>query len=110
MDYLNFTFICAILALSGLWVLALRTSIRALRVADPALYQAVVSELAGVRGSRLTKPDATGFSMLRWMRKSWRHHDIRRHRAVRRWMYVHHGAHSALIAVSGFGLTYLLLN
>ncbi len=82
---------------------------RALRLADPGLYRAVANEIAGRRLGGLPDPDAPFLKMLRWMRKKWCHSDVRKHKAVRRWMYVHHGAHSALIALFGYGLSVLLL-
>ena len=116
MGTLVYAFVIVMLGLSALWVFAINTSIEALRLADPALYRAAASDLAGQRRSPGAPEPARPRSwirlrpMHRWMRKQWRHHDVHKHRAVRRWMYVHHGAHSALIGVFGFGVALLLLH
>ena len=109
MNMLGFKFLIALLALSAVWVFAARTSIKALRLADPGLYRAAANEIAGRRLAGLPAADAPFLKMLRWMRKKWRHSDVRKHKAVRRWMYVHHGAHGALIALFAYGLVFLLL-
>ena len=106
MDMLGFT---SLLALSAVWVFAASTSIKALRLADPGLYRAAANEIAGRRLVGLPDPDAPFLKMLRWMRKKWRHSGVRKHKAVRRWMYVRHGTHSALTALFGYGLVVLLL-
>ena len=111
-----YAFAIVMLGLTAVGVFAINTSIKALRLADPALYRAAASDHAGARLSA----GATGRSqpgswillrqMHRWMRKHWRHRDVHKHRSVRRWMYVYHGARSALVAVVGFGVTLLLLH
>ena len=116
MDTLVYSFAIVMLGLAAVWVFAINTSIEALRVADPALYRAAVCDLAGRRrSSGAPEPDRPRswtrlWPMQRWMRRQWRHQDVHKHRTVRRWMYVHHGAFSALIAVFGFGVALLVLN
>ena len=109
MSMLGYTFLIALLALGAVWLFSIDISIKALRLADPALYRAVACELAGGRGTGSRAAETPLFSMRHWMHRKWRHHDIRKHKVVRRWMYVHTGAHSALIALLGFGLALLLL-
>ena len=109
MNMLGFKFLIALLALSAVWVFAARTTIKALRLADPGLYRAAANEIAGRRLAGRPDRDAPFLKMLLWMRRKWRHSDVRKHKAVRRWMYVHNGAHSALIALFG-GLVLLLLH
>ncbi len=101
------------LGLSAIWVFAINASLKALRGADPALYQVAVGDLFSYRGGRRRQSARPGFltrlwPLHRWMRRQWRHHDVYKHRAVRRWMYVHHGALSALIAVFGVGVVMAL--
>ena len=105
----GFTFLIAMLALSAVWIFAINTSIKALRLADPALYRAAVDELAGRSFSDPAKPDAPVYRMRRWMRRMWHHRDIHKHRAVRRWMYVHQSAHTALIILFSYGVAMLFL-
>jgi hypothetical protein len=108
-----YVFLIILVALSAVWMVALNTSIQALRVSDPALYRAVAHQLAYVRRtsahrSWLSIPFRP-WRMHKWMRHQWRHHDVRRHRLVRKWMYVHQGAHSAMIALLGYAITMLII-
>ena len=116
MGTLAYAFVIVMLGLTAVGLFAINTSIEALRLADPALFRAAATDLAG-KGLNAGPPGPDrprSWIMLRpmhrWMRAHWRHRDVHKHRAVRRWMYVHHGARSALIAVIGFGITLLVLN
>jgi hypothetical protein len=53
---------------------------------------------------------APPWRMRKWMRRMWQHHDVRKHRSVRRWMYAHQGTHTALIMFSGYGIAMALLH
>jgi len=109
MAMIGYAFLTALIALSALWVFAISISIKALRLADPALYRAAASELAGHRHAGSNKPDTPLWPMRRWMRRQRHHRDDNKHKAVRRWMHVHHGAQSALVVLFGFGLVMFFL-
>jgi hypothetical protein len=110
MNMISFALIAAILALSAVWLFAINTSIKALRAADPALYRAAAIELAGHSFTNTASPDASLFRMRHWMWRMSRHNDVRKHRAVRRWMYVHRSAQTALIIVISFGVAMFFLH
>jgi hypothetical protein len=72
--------------------------------------RAAANELARHRFSNTASPDAPFFRMRRWMWRMWRHNDVRKHRIVRRWMYIHRSAQTALIIVITFGIAMFFLH